>query len=55
MFWVVEIERANSAALSFDLDPMMIGCPAVAQRLAKPEPSAPVPPKIAIFNFDSIE
>src|SRR5256885_15273777 len=44
----------SSAALLFarsgSREPMMIECPSLAQRTARPAPSFPVPPRIAMFR-----
>src|SRR5437762_8799220 len=44
----------SSAALAFarsaSREPMMIEWPTLAQRMARPAPSLPVPPRIAMFR-----
>src|ERR671937_886575 len=46
------ISRSSAAfvlARSSSREPMMMECPATAQRVARPAPSLPVPPRMAMF------
>src|SRR5580765_4393910 len=44
------ISAALARARSASREPMTIECPACAQRMARPAPSLPVPPRIAMFT-----
>src|SRR5436309_816487 len=48
------ISTAFSCARAGSREPMMIEWPTIAQRMARPEPSLPVPPSIAMFIWSGV-